>query len=155
MKARTIGALALCVLASPALGAPWLDWTAVESPGVSDAELEMLVRVAYSAATGFARAHGNYFARDGVFAPLRDKIATEITAAGVPDVTVPETAADSFDAARQCLAGHGTELRIATNIFGDGLSLVAVTSHRAFSYNYDPHEAAEIAVHPADDCVKP
>src|SRR5690349_16143932 len=60
--------------------------------GLSDAELEMAVRAAYTAAASFASAHGNYFARDGVVAPLHDAVASAVIAA-YSSVVVP---ADAF-----------------------------------------------------------
>ena len=122
--------------------------------GLGDGELEMAVRAAYTAASAFALAHGNYFARDGVFAPLRDAVATATTAA-YPAAIVPAAAAADLDAARVCLTAPGTELRIATNTYGDGVTLVAVTDKRFFAYDYDPHQAAEITVVAAADCIKP
>ena len=123
-------------------------------PGLADGELEMAVRAAYTAASAFALAHGNYFARDGVFAPLHDAVAAATTAA-YPAVIVSADAAADLDAARVCLAAPGTELRIATNTYGDGITLVAVTDRRVFAYDYDPHQAAEIKVVAAADCIKP
>lgn len=120
---------------------------------LSDAELETLVRTASTAASGFARTNGNYFARDGDFAPLRKAVATAVSKAGFTPVVVPERAAADPDAAKTCLTAPGTELRLATNTFGDGVSLVAVTEARMFAYRYDPHESAEIIVTPASDCV--
>jgi hypothetical protein len=122
--------------------------------GLGDADLELAVRAAYAAAVAVATAHGNYFARDGEFAPLRDAVAAAL-AKDFAAVVVPADPAENFDKARTCLAAPGTELRIAVNAFGDGVSLVAVTGARVFSYHYDPHEKAEIVVAPAADCVKP
>lgn len=122
--------------------------------GLSDAELEMAVRAAYTAAAAFASAHGNYFARDGVVGPLRDAIALAVTAA-YASVVVPADAFADFDAAKVCLATPGTELRLATNIYGDGVTLVAVTEGRVFAYDYNPHKAAGIKVVAAGDCFKP
>jgi hypothetical protein len=121
---------------------------------LSDAELEQVVRAAYTAASAHARANGNYFARDGAFEPLRDAVAAEVQKQDFLSVVVPEAPAENADAARTCLAAPGTELRIAVNPFGDGLSLVAVSSTRAFAYRYDPHESAEVAVVPAEDCLR-
>lgn len=121
--------------------------------GLDDAELEMAVRAAYTASAAFATAHGDYFARDGVFVPLHDAVAAAVAQA-YPAVVVPAEAAANLDAARLCLAAPGTELRIATNIYGDGITLVAVTDHRVFAYDYDPHRAAGIKVIPAADCIK-
>jgi hypothetical protein len=121
---------------------------------LSDADLETVVRTAYTAAAAHSAANGNYFARDGAFGPLHDAVAAELSKQGFESVVVPTTPAESLDAARKCLAAPGTELRIAVNPYGDGLSLVAVGSTRVFSYHYDPHEKAEIVVAPAADCVK-
>ena len=68
---------------------------------------------------------------------------------------VPAVAFDDIAAAKACLLTPGTELRILTNIYGDGLTLVAVTATRAFAYAYDPHKAPDIVVTPAEDCAKP
>ena len=89
----------------------------------------------------------------GVFVPLHDAVAAAVAQA-YPAVVVPAEAAANLDAARLCLAAPGTELRIATNIYGDGITLVAVTDHRVFAYDYDPHRAAGIKVIPAADCIK-
>ena len=122
--------------------------------GLSDADLELAVRAAYTAASAFAAAHGNYFARDGVFPPLRDAVAAAL-AAEFPAVAVPADASADIEAGRVCLAAPGTELRIAPNLFGDGVTLIAVTEARYFAYAYDPHEADDIKVIAATDCVKP
>ena len=120
---------------------------------LSDAELEMVVRAAYAAAAGFASGHGNYFARDGIVAPLLDAIAPAVATA-YPSVGVSRDGFADLDAAKLCLTLPGTELRLATNTYGDGVTLVAVTSGRSFAYDYDPHKAPEIKVVPAADCVK-
>jgi hypothetical protein len=121
---------------------------------LGDADLEGAVRAAYTAAAAYSVAHGNYFVRDGVFAPLRDAIAAAL-AADYDTVVVPEEAAADLDAARVCLAVPGTELRIATNTYGDGITLAAVTDRRIFAYDYDPHKSSEIKVVTAADCMKP
>lgn len=131
--------------------------SSVEPPipdGLSDTDLELAVRTAYTGASGFATTHGNYFARDGVFAPLHDAIAAELTKANFGTVAVPADATADLAAARVCLSAPGTELRIATNTFGDGVTLVAVTDTRYFAYTYDPHEADDIKVTAAADCMK-
>lgn len=121
-------------------------------PGLSDGELEMAVRAAYSAAAAFAAAHGNYFARDGVFGPLHDAVAAA-SAAAYPAVVVPADIAADLDAAKVCLAAPGTELRVASNTYGDGITLVAVTDRRVFAYEYDPHKSSDIKVLAAADCM--
>lgn len=121
---------------------------------LSDAELEMAVRAAYTAAASFASAHGNYFARDGEFAPLHDAVASAATAA-YASVVVPTDVSADLDVARVCLTAPGTELRMATNTYGDGITLVAVTDTRVFAYDYDPHKAADVKVVAAADCIKP
>lgn len=161
--------LALALVATPALAqdasssSPLVEPSASAEPsssapqppqGLSDGELEMAVRAAYSGAAAFAAAHGNYFARDGVFAPLRDAVAAA-SASAYPSVVVPADIAADLDAAKVCLAAPGTELRIASNTYGDGITLVAVTDRRVFAYDYDPHQAAEIKVVAAADCIKP
>ena len=122
---------------------------------LSDSELELAVRAAYSGAAAFAVAHGNYFARDGVFAPLRDAVSTELLEEGYGSVVVPARPAADLATARTCLAAPGTELRIVTSLYGDGVSLVAVNDRRDFIYAYDPHEDPTIKVTPAEACVKP
>jgi hypothetical protein len=132
-----------------------LSSSAPASPAaLTDGELEMAVRAAYTAASAFALAHGNYFVRDGVFTPLHDAVAAATTAA-YPTAVVPADAAADLDAAKVCLGAPGTELRIATNTYGDGITLVAVTDRRLFAYDYDPHQAAEIKVVATADCIKP
>lgn len=121
--------------------------------GLSDAELERAVRAAYTGAAAYALAHGNYFARDGVFPPLHEAVAAELVAEGFSTVAVPEQPAADLAAARVCLAAPATELRIAPNLFGDGVTLVAVTDARYFAYVYDPHAADDIKVTAAADCT--
>ncbi|MBN9306382.1 MULTISPECIES: hypothetical protein [unclassified Devosia] len=133
--------------------APSSEPSPLPAAGLSDAELERAVRAAYTGAAAYALAHGNYFARDGVFPPLRDAIAAELAAEGFSTVAVPEQAAADLAAARVCLAAPATELRIAPNLFGDGVTLVAVTDARYFAYVYDPHAADDIKVIAAADCT--
>ncbi len=144
-----IAALALTALTGPA-NAGWREDALVALTPTSDAALEQMVRAAYTGAVAFAAAHGNYFARDGVYPPLHDAVVAELSRQGFAGVAVvgPTDAAVT----KACLAGMGAELRIGTNIFGDGISLVAVTSKRVFAYHYDPHEAADVVVTPAADC---
>jgi hypothetical protein len=120
---------------------------------LSDADLELLVRAAYTAAVTHSAAHGNYFAKDGTFGELRDAVAAGIVE--FKGVVVQETPAESLEAARQCLAAVGTEVRVATTEKGDGVSLVATTDGRTFSYDYDPHESTGVEVAPAADCIAP
>jgi hypothetical protein len=123
------------------------------SPG--DTDLELVVRAAYNGAAAFAVAHGNYFARDEVFAPLHDAVRAELLEEGYGAATVPDAPPPDLAAARACLAAPGTELRIVTTTFGDGISLIAVTDTRDFAYVYDPREAADIKISPAEPCLKP
>ena len=120
---------------------------------LSDADLEQAVRVAYVGATGFAAAHGRYFARDGILPPLRDAVSTALSVAGFASVTVPEATIGDLSILTACLAAPGTELRIASNAQGDGLTLAAVTQARLFAYAYDPHKAAGVVVTPAEACT--
>jgi hypothetical protein len=112
------------------------------------------VRAAYAGAAAYASAHGNYFARDAVFAPLRDAVAAELVKQGLASVVVPARPSADLAAAQRCAWAPVTQLRIAINLYGDGLSLVAITNARVFSYHYDPHKAADIVVAPAADCIK-
>ncbi len=113
-----------------------------------------MVRVAYGAAATHARTNSNYFARDEVFAPLRNAVAAEMASAGFAEVLVPQSPAADLDASLACVVGGGTELRISITIFGDGVSLAAVSDKRAFAYAYDPHQNAAIVVTPAGDCER-
>jgi hypothetical protein len=122
---------------------------------LSDTDLELAVRAAYNGAAAFAVAHGNYFARDGVFGPLRDAVSTEILEEGFSTIVVPSLPAADLAAARLCLAAPGTELRIVPSTYGDGLTLVAVTDARDFIYAYDPHLAADIKITAAEASIKP
>lgn len=122
---------------------------------LSDSDLELAVRAAYNGAAAFAAAHGNYFARDGAFAPLRDAVSTELLEEGFSGVVVPATPAADLAAARTCLPTPGTELRLVVSAYGDGLSLVAVTDTRDFIYAYNPHDAADIKITAAEACTKP
>ncbi len=108
--------------------------------------MEQAVRAAYAAAAAYSSAHDNYFARDNVFTPLREAVAAALKTDELSAVVVPENPVVDLEAGRVCLSAVGTELRIAINPYGDGLSLIAVTDTRTFSYHYDPHEAAEIVV---------
>jgi hypothetical protein len=140
---------ALVVLASQPASARWADW-----PSPSDRDLEQIVRAAYTAAAAHARRNSNYFARDDDFDPLRVAIEDELGRQGLTFVGVPEGPLADIDAARIC-TGEGTQLRYAVNMFGDGITLAAVSTERVFRYHYDPHEDAAIVVTPAQDCEKP
>jgi hypothetical protein len=135
---------ALALAPAPAVSS-WLV------PGPTDAELEAIVRSAYTAATAHAARNANYFARDGEFVPLRDAIASAM--AGQP-VSVAADAAADIDSARRCAAPGTTELRIVPTLFGDGIGLAAASDTRAFAYLYDPHENAEILVAAAEPCLQ-
>ena len=143
------------VIALAAVGTPtaafarWADWP----PGPTDAQLEQVVRVAYSAAASYARGNTNYFARDGAFDPLRSAIEDELGRQGLTFVSVITEAAADLEAARLC-AADGTELRIGVNIFGDGIDLAVATEKRVFSYHYEPREDAKIVVAAAEACAK-
>ncbi len=139
---------ALCAVV-PASSAPWVEWP----PGPSDSELEAIVRAAYTGAVTRARGNLNYFARDDDFVDLRSAIAAEIVRQGHSDVEVSATPSADLAAARSCAEG-GISLRVAVNMFGDGISLAAASTKRVFSYHYDPHEDPAIVVAPSDDCEK-
>ena len=147
-----IAALALMALTGPSAAASWRESVAAALIPTSDTALEQMVRAAYTGASAFATAHGNYFARDGVFPPLHDAVAAELASQGFAGVAVIGPA--EGDVGKGCLAGPGAELRIGTNIYGDGVSLVAASSKRLFVYAYDPHVAADVVVTPAADCGK-
>jgi len=161
MHWRTL-ALGLAIAATPAVAAtpqdssepPSIAMEAPADPDLSDKDLELAVRAAYNGAAAFAAAHGNYFARDEVFEPLRDAVRAELLEEGYGAAIVPDGPAADLAAARVCLTAPGTELRVAINTSGDGLSLVAVTDARVFSYDYDPHKSADIIVAPAAACLK-
>lgn len=140
---------AILVLAAQPAAARWADW-----PSPSDRDLEQIVRAAYTAAAAHARRNGNYFARDDEVDPLRVAIEDELGRQGLTFVDVPETPIADIEAARIC-AAEGTQLRYAVNMFGDGITLAAVSTKRVFRYHYDPHEDAAIVVTPSEDCAKP
>ncbi len=142
-------AVALAALAAQPAFARWADWP----PGPTDAELEQIVRVAYTAAVAQARKDTNYFARDGATDALRSAIEDELGRQGLTSVNVPESPVADLKAAQACTE-QGTELRFAVNMFGDSISLAAVTDERVFSYHYDPHEDAAIVVAPSRACTK-
>ncbi len=157
MRVRAV-IVAIAMASGPALaqeqGMASVAPLAVPAPAaLSDSELEQAVRAAYVAATGFAAARGRYFARDGILPPLRDAVMTALGAAGFASVTVPEATIGDLSILKACLAAPGTELRIASNAQGDGLTLAAVTEARLFAYGYDPHKAAGVVVTPADACA--
>jgi hypothetical protein len=133
--------------------APSGNCIAPVEPATSDAELEQIVRAAYPAAIDYTATNKNYFARDGVTAPLRDAMAAGLAQAGFADVAVPVDPAPTLAAARSCLGRAGTELRFVVNVFGDGLSLAAVTAARDFAYEFDPREMSDVLVHPAEACT--
>jgi hypothetical protein len=134
--------------AEPA-AARWADW-----PVMSDADLEQIVRVAYTAAAAHARKNSNYFSRDDDTTSLRIAIEDELGRQGLTAATVAEKPFDDLEAASVCTK-EGTELRFAVTIYGDAISLAAVSAKRVFSYHYDPHEDAAIKVAPAAACTKP
>ena len=68
-------------------------------------------------------------------------------------MTVPEATIGDLSILTACLAAPGTELRIASNAQGDGLTLAAVTEAQLFAYAYDPHKAAGVVVTPAEACT--
>ncbi|MBL8599135.1 MAG: hypothetical protein JNL14_15490, partial [Devosia sp.] len=108
---NTILAIALAGLTLPGPAfARWADW-----PLVSDAELEQIVRVAYSAAAANARKNLNYFGRDGVTDPLRSAIEDELGRQNLTLVNVAAQPAADLQAARRC-ASSGVELRFAVNL---------------------------------------
>ena len=129
----------------------------LQPAGTSDAELELIVRAAYTGAAAFADAHARYFARDGVLPPLHDAVAAELAKDGHGTVAVPVVGSGPLGSGGidACLAVPGTELRMFVNTYGDGLMIVAVTDTRTFGYAYDPHKAADIVVTKATDCAKP
>lgn len=141
--------LAGSLAVAQANAARWADWP----PGPSDAELETIVRVAYTAAAAHARKNTNYFARDDDFASLRVVIEDELGRQGLTSVTVPEAPVADLTAARGCTE-DGTQLRFAVNMFGDSITLAAASTKRVFTYHYDPHEDAVIVVTPSQDCLK-
>jgi hypothetical protein len=148
MRIQTaIVALVLASVAASPAYARWADWP----PGPTDAELEQVVRVAYTAAADYARKNTNYFSRDGVVDPLRSAIEDELGRQGLTFVEVASKPSADLAAATVC-AADGTELRFAVTIFGDSITLAAVTDERVFSYHYDPHEDAAIVVAPAAAC---
>ena len=69
--------------------------------------------------------------------------------------STPHQAAASQPSARLLCPPPGTELRIASNRQGDGLTLAAVTEVRIFAYGHDEHKAAEVIVTPAGACAPP
>ena len=143
-------AATMIAFAAPAF-AKWADW-----PGPSDADLERIVRSAYSAAAAYARANGNYFSRDGEAEPLTVAIGAGLARDGFDNVAVPDAPVADLDTARRCITGKATtELRIVTTLFGDGLDLAAATADRVFSYHYDPHQSPTILIAPASPCTKP
>jgi hypothetical protein len=141
--------IALAALAAQPALARWADWP----PGPTDAELEQIVRVAYTAAVAHARKDTNYFARDGATSALRSAIEDELGRQGLTFVNVPDAPVADVSAAQTCTE-EGTELRFAVNMFGDSISLAAVSHERVFSYHYDPHEDAAIVVAPSEACTK-
>jgi hypothetical protein len=143
-RATILGALVMLVSAGPVL-ADWSNWR----PAPSDAKLEEIVRTAYVAAANYARGNTNYFARNDDLDGLEVAIGDELGRQGFASVEV--TGAADLRAARAC-AGSGVQLRFAVTLFGDGISLAAASPKRVFSYHYDPHEDAAIAVAPVGAC---
>ena len=77
------------------------------------------------------------------------------SAAGFATLTVPEATVGDVSTLNVCVVAPGTELRIASNRQGDGLTLAAVTEVRIFAYGYDQHKAAEVIVTPAGASAPP
>lgn len=149
MSRKLLGAaVVLAALVALPSQARWADW-----PPVPDAELEQIVRVAYTAAASYARKNVNYFARDGLTDPLRSAIEDELGRQNLSLVNVAAAPSADLAGARTC-ASEGVELRFAVNLFGDGISLAAATARRVFSYHYEPREEAAIVVAPSQDCTK-
>lgn len=149
MIRKVLGAtLVLAALVAQPSQARWADW-----PTVPDAELEQIVRVAYTAAANYARKNVNYFARDGITDPLRSAIEDELGRQNLMLVNVATAPAADLAGTRVC-AAEGVELRFAVNLFGDGISLAAATAKRVFSYHYEPREEAAIVVAPSQACTK-
>jgi hypothetical protein len=144
--------LVAMILASAPVAAEDLSGTAPAPSGVSDFTLERIVRAAYTGAAAFARDNRNYFARDGAYGPLREAVAAELEGEGIAGVVVADELAESFEMASLCLDAPGAELRLLSNLYGDGLDLVAVSATRMFAYRYDPHEDASIRLVDARDC---
>jgi hypothetical protein len=145
MAGAAAGLLWVGLLAPSPVVAQWAPWR-----GVPDSRLELIVRSAYAGAAAHARADGNYFSRDGDVGPVRAAILARLAADGF--AAVPVIATGDAGAVRKCASG-GTELRVAINLFGDGLALAAVTRERAFAYRYEPREAGRIVVEPPGDCA--
>lgn len=157
MRVRAV-IVAIAMASGPAQGQGVSSMAPLAVPvpaALSDTDLEQAVRAAYVAATRFAAAHGRYFARDGILPPLRDAVSTALSAAGFASVTVPEATVGDLPTLNTCLVVPGTELRIASNSQGDGVTLAAVTEARLFAYAYDPHKAAGVVVTPAENCALP
>jgi hypothetical protein len=149
MKRLTIAFVGFVLGVTAPVAAPWVEWP----PGPTDSELEAVVRAAYSGAVSHARTNLNYFARDDDFAELRASIAAEIARQGHSSVDVSVSPSIDLDAARSC-AEAGIALRIALNMFGDGISLAAASPKRVFSYQYEPHEDPAVVVAPSAECAK-
>lgn len=116
----------------------------------SDTRLELIVRAAYGLAAAHARANGNYFALDGETAALQQTIEARLAPL---DIAVDMAIVTDTALLRRCVAGPVT-LRIAPNIFGDGVTLTAVSSRRAVTYRYEPRESAELIIEPPADCAR-
>jgi hypothetical protein len=149
---KPLKSVVLCLsmsLASSSLGAPWAEW----SSGPTDADLEAVVRIAYVAATKRAKGNLNYFARDDDFDELRGVVETQLAREGWGEVDVPVDPAADATALKAC-SPAGIAVRLAVNMFGDGITVAAASPERVFSYHYDPHEDAAIVVAPSADCAK-
>ncbi len=83
---------------------------------------------------------------------MRQSVLAELARNGL-EATVPDDPVADLETARRCLGANGVELRVITNVFGDGISLAAVTSQRVFSYHFEPREDANVVVAPAEDCI--
>jgi hypothetical protein len=121
-----------------------------QPPADSDTRLELIVRAAYGLAAAHARANGNYFAADGDTGALEQAIESRLSPLGIAVEAAVVT--DTALLAR-CVTGPVT-LRIAPNIFGDGLTLTAVSSRRAVTYRYEPRESAELIIEPPVGCTR-
>jgi len=130
---------ALATMSLPAVGQ--------EAAHPTDYRLELIVRGAYLAATGYAQTHGNYFAQDGEADGL---VATITSRMAVPVEMVTGT---DLDALRKC-GVEGGGMRLIVNVFGDGIGLAAADADRVVIYVYEPRVSGSVVVTPPADCVR-
>jgi hypothetical protein len=122
----------------------------------SDADLEMIVYSAYTAAYAEAKRHQNLFSSDDLdFAGLRRAVRDALDKTGYGAANVETDAVASATAAKACATDGTIDLRFAFNSAGAGIAVAAVSDKRMSAYDYDPTKSSDLAITHAADCLPP